>query len=150
MFFLSMAINATIFFPVPVIYGFVFILAGVMNSLGFAVQLGIVTGVGAGIGEMSAYLLGRIGLKAVEKTKKVDVGKIFDFESRLEKHGAWAVFVLAIIPVPFDFVGMAAGLIRFDFKSFLAATVAGKTIRYVLISLGGYFGIELVRKFFNF
>jgi len=150
MFFLSIAVNATIFFPVPIIYAFVFIMAGLTNSFSFAVLLGIVTGVGAGIGEMTGYLLGRLGLKAVEKTKKFDLGKVFDIESRLERHGAWAVFVLAIIPVPFDFVGMAAGLIRFDFKSFFAATVAGKTVRYLMIALGGYFGIEIVKKFFNF
>lgn len=150
MFFLSMAINATIFFPVPIIYAFVFILAGLTRSISFAILLGIVTGIGAGIGEMTGYLLGRLGLKAVEKTKKFDLGKIFDIESRLEQHGARAVFFLAIIPVPFDFVGMAAGLIRFDFKSFFAATVAGKTVRYLLISLCGYFGIEFVKSIFNF
>lgn len=146
MFFASMIASATILLPVP-FYLFVFVLSGLADSLPFAISLGIVTGLGAGIGEMTGYLLGRVGLKAVEKTK-IDLGKVFEFESKLEKRGALAIFFLAIIPVPFDFVGMAAGLIRFDFKSFFIATVAGKTIRYILISLGGYFGIEIVKLVF--
>ncbi len=148
MFFASLIASATIIFPVP-FYLFVFLLSGFMDSLQFAIALGIVTGVGAGIGEMSGYILGRLGLKAVEKTGKIDLGKVFDLEERLEKQGAWAIFFLAIVPVPFDFIGIAAGLLCFDFKSFFAATVAGKTVRYVLISLGGYFGIELVKRIFT-
>lgn len=147
MFFASMIASATIFLPVP-FYLFVFILAGAGGSLSFAVLLGLVTGAGAGFGEMSGYVLGRLGLKAVEKARKIDLGKIFDIESRLEKQGALAVFFLAILPVPFDFIGIAAGLIRFDFKSFLVATVAGKAVRYLLIALGGYFGIELIKALF--
>jgi len=147
LFFGSLLASATIFLPVP-FYLIVFGLSAWADSLPLTIAIGLSSGIGAGIGEMSGYLLGRVGLKAVEKTKKFNLGQIFDLEAKLEKQGAWAIFVLAIIPVPFDIIGIAAGLIRFDFKSFFAATVAGKTVRYILIALGGYFGIEIIKRAF--
>lgn len=128
-FLVSLVSSATIFLPLPG-FAIVFASAPYLNP----VLLGIAAGVGSGLGEFSGYLAGYAGHNAAENTK------LFRSNRRsIEKYGAPAIFALAFIPNPaFDLAGIAAGAAGMKWWKFIAATVAGKTLRFILLA---YLGI---------
>jgi membrane protein YqaA with SNARE-associated domain len=127
-FIVSLVSSATILLPMPG-FALVFAAAPYLNPF----LLGIAAGAGSGIGEISGYLAGFAGHNAVERTS------IFrSHKKQIEKYGAASIFILALIPNPaFDMAGIAAGAIEMKWWKFLAATVAGKSIRYVLLAYTG-------------
>lgn len=58
------------------------------------------------------------------------------------------VFITAATPFPFDFIGIVAGLIRYNAAKFFVALSFGRLLRYELIAFAGFFGIEAIKKFF--
>jgi membrane protein YqaA with SNARE-associated domain len=139
--------NATIFFPLP-IEAIVIALSAAAPSLFSALLLGIAAGAGAGIGETTAYFLGRLGVQAIENIGKISLKKIAEVEKRIRNSGALFILFAAIVPFPFDIVGLCAGLVKFDFKKFFLAVFFGKIIRYILIALASYYGFAAIKGFF--
>lgn len=127
-FFVSLLSSATIFVPLP---GFALVFA--MGAFLNPALVGLVAGIGSGIGELSGYLAGAAGHHAVSRTR------IFrQHKQGLKKYGPLAIFALAFAPNPaFDVAGIAAGAIRMPVWQFLAATMAGKALRYVLLAYAG-------------
>ena len=156
LFLLSIAANATILFPVGV--EFVVIAVGADPSLvGLAANslldrfiVGLVSGTGAAIGEMTAYIAGAMGRKAIEKIKEIDIRKVDEVSRKIEKRGMAFVFLIAIIPFPFDIIGMAAGLIKFNPVKFFVAAWGGKSIRYILYAMFGFAAFEAVKALLGF
>ena len=64
----------------------------------------------------------------------------------LQKWGVLTVFVFAATPLPFDVMGMVAGLLRYPFWKFFLACLCGKILKYVGIALAGAWGWEVVSK----
>ena len=66
-------------------------------------------------------------------------GAVRRHRQEIEKYGPSAIFVLAFVPNPaFDVAGIASGAIKMPLWQFLAATILGKTARYILLAyLGG-------------
>ncbi|MCX6771622.1 MAG: VTT domain-containing protein [Candidatus Micrarchaeota archaeon] len=129
-FFISLISSATVFVPLP---GFAIVFA--MGAFLNPVLVGIAAGIGSGLGEITGYLAGFAGHDAVMGTK------LFRQHKRgIEKYGSLAIFALAFIPNPaFDVAGIAAGATRMPLWKFALATIAGKTLRFVLLAyLGGY------------
>ena len=143
----ALVANASIFLPVPID---IVIFALGANALDFQelVVISIVAGIGAGIGEMSAYLFGLLGIRTAEKAKHKEFSKINVIEEKLGKKGMVFVFFGALTPFPFDIIGIVAGVIKYDPKKFLVAAIAGKIVRYFLISLAAYYGFAAVKAFF--
>jgi len=128
-FLISLVSSATIFLPLPG-FAVVFASAPYLNPI----FLGIAAGLGSGIGEFSGYLAGYAGHNALERTSVFRSHK-----KQIEKYGAPAIFLLALIPNPaFDLAGIAAGAIEMKWWKFLAATVAGKILRCISFA---YLGI---------
>ena len=127
-FLISFLSSATIFLPLP---GFAVVFA--MGAFLNPVLIGIVAGVGSGIGEITGYLAGYAGHDAMMRTPVFRKHK-----QDIEKYGPLAILALAFIPNPvFDLAGMAAGAIRMPLWKFVLATVAGKTLRFVLLAYAG-------------
>jgi len=139
LFAFSLVANASLFLPIAV-EPIVFFLAIIAPSLWLAIVLGLVTGTAAALGEMSGYILGMFGIKTLQKMSKTRVEKVFEVGEKLADKGVGLIFIFAFTPLPFDIIGIAAGLIKYDPKKFFAAAWAGKTARYLLVSLIGYFG----------
>ncbi len=144
--------NASLFLPVPIditVLGF-----GAVDFTGFGIFhpliLGIVVGGGAAIGEMSGYILGLFGMKGLERFSKGEIERVSSLRGRIKRRGMVFIFLGAITPFPFDLIGIAAGLIKYDWRKFFLAALAGKVLRYLAISYAGYFGIGLVRVLFGF
>lgn len=138
--------NATLFIGVP--FEIVVVLA---NSAGgySPFVIGVVGGLGAACGELLGYVVGLGGRKAIEKLSANDAKRMEDFKFHIHHHGALAIYLMCVVPIPFDLVGLAAGLIRFDIKQFFLATWAGKATRYSIIGLAVVYGIKAILPFFG-
>lgn len=129
----------SIFIPTFPLSLLVFLAAAELNPIG----LGIAAGLGSATGEMVSYLVARGGERILEKKYKKQIHHI---ERLFQKyHGSLVIFIVAAIPVvPFDIMGLVAGGIHYSAKKFYIAAVAGKTVRYTVIALAGYFGMHWI------
>jgi uncharacterized membrane protein YdjX (TVP38/TMEM64 family) len=125
---ISIVLNATIIVPVSVMV--------VISALGATLPMpwlvGVIGGIGAGIGEVTAYIAGRSGRALLANNKT-----FLKVEGWVKKWGFPAVFVLSIFPFIFDVVGITAGAMRMPVWKFMVGTWLGRTITYVAVA---YFG----------
>jgi len=129
--------SASIIFPAPV-----FLLNFVLGGMpGFNPWLvGIVAGAGSSIGEMTSYALGRGGREAI---KKKYGSKLRKAQAWAEKHGVFPVIILfAATPLPFDVIGILAGMIRYDIRKFFIAMFIGKIVAGLALAWAGYYGMS--------
>jgi len=95
--------------------------------------VGLVSGLGSSIGEITGYLAGYGG-----KVLAIDSRIYKKVSSWMKRRGFLTVFLLAVIPNPFfDLAGIFSGLTNYPIKKFLLATFLGKTIKFILIALLG-------------
>ncbi len=132
--------NATIILPAPGLT-IVFALGSVLNP----VLVGLAAGAGAALGELTGYLAGFSGRAAIE-----NYAIYRRFERWMQRHGLFALLVLATIPNPFfDIAGVIAGALRFAWWRFLLVAWCGKTAQGILVALAGnasaYWVLELVK-----
>jgi len=129
---------ATIIFPVPGLI-IVFTLGAVLNPL----LVGVISGVGATIGELTGYLLGYGGRAAIE-----NIGLYRRIETWMKHWAPATLFVLALIPNPiFDIAGAAAGALRIPVWKFLAYSGSGRIIKHIAFAFAGAWGMEYVLRF---
>jgi len=133
-FLISLIANATIILPFPGIV-ILFALGASFNP----VLVGLAGGIGGTIGEMTSYMLGYSGRGVVENRRFYDKATQW-----LKKWGVLTVFIFALTPLPFDVLGIAAGVLRFPFWKFFVACWCGKTILYVGIVLAAAWGWEII------
>jgi uncharacterized membrane protein YdjX (TVP38/TMEM64 family) len=127
-FIISVILNATVIIPVSNMT----VITGLGAILPLPWAVGAAGGIGAGIGEMTGYVVGRSGRDLLAKNKMY---------ARVEgwvKHWGWiAVFVLSIFPFVFDVVGIISGATRMPVWKFFIACWLGRTISYIAAA---YFG----------
>lgn len=122
---LAMAALDGSFVPMPeVIDVAVMLAAGLQPELAWL--YGGAAVVGSTVGSVCIYGLARAGRgeRGGERVRWA--------EERIERHGAWSVFVATLLPPPFPFkvVVLAAGFLRQRPLAFVAAVVTGRTIRF--------------------
>jgi len=144
LFFFALLANASVFFPI-LVEPVVFAVAALAPDIWAALLLGIVAGTAAAIGEMSGYILGLFGVKTLQKMSEAKVEKIFELGEKLADKGMPIIFLGSFTPFPFDLMGIAGGIIKYDPKRFFAAAAAGKILRYSLVALAGFLGIAWLR-----
>jgi len=131
-FFINFFASATILFPFPGVAS-VLIGGAVINP--FAV--GLISGLGAGTGELFGYFVGYGGRGLVRKSVKRDhwVRKLqFFFHSG----GFVTILILSALPIPvFDFVGILAGTLSYPVGKYYLATIMGRSIRNIIIAWTG-------------
>jgi membrane protein YqaA with SNARE-associated domain len=100
--------------------------------------VGLLSGVGAGLGEITGYLVGRGGSELALRSRHYA-----RVERWVERWGTLTIFVMAVIPTPvMDLAGIAAGALRMPFRRFLLACLLGKTVRFVAVA---WIGATLLR-----
>ena len=102
--------------------------------------LGLLSGVGETLGEVSGYGVGYGGHSIVERHR---------FYSKLkrwmEERGILVLFIVSAIPNPvFDFVGIAAGSVRFPIRKFMVTVLLGKLIKGFMVAYTCYFGVRIL------
>lgn len=127
-FLINLVGSATIILPAPSLVA-TFIGGSIYNPL----LVGIFSGVGASLGELTGYMAGYGGSAFITEDKKFKL-----IEKWMNKNGFATIFILSIIPNPFfDLSGIFSGATHYSLKKFLGAVLIGKTIRFIGISFLG-------------
>ncbi len=140
-FLISLIGNATVLLPgivLPILSGLGVILypaAGLVSP----VMVGLAGGAGAAIGEIVGYMAGYGGRGIVENNKLYK--RLVEW---VRRWGAIAIFIFALVPLFFDLVGLAAGVLRFPLWKFILLCWLGRTLLYVGIVVAVALGWEAV------
>ncbi|MDX1614390.1 MAG: VTT domain-containing protein, partial [Candidatus Promineifilaceae bacterium] len=127
-FFGALLSSATVLMPGP---GLVLVAAAAVSLEPLPVAA--LAGLGAALGEMTAYLAGYSGRSAI-----TDRPLTRRLEGLMRRCGSLVLFVLAVIPNPFiDVGGLIAGALNMSAWRFLAATWLGKSLRYGVLAVIG-------------
>jgi uncharacterized membrane protein YdjX (TVP38/TMEM64 family) len=127
-FLIALLSSATVFVPLPGIM-FTTAMGAVFNPLWVA----FAAGTGAGLGEISGYIVGFTGRDLVNKTAWHE-----RVEGWIKKYGIWVIIVFASIPNPaFDFVGFTAGVLKLPLWQFVLGAVIGNIIKMLFFAYGG-------------
>ena len=130
-FLVPLLANATVLVPVPGVM-MIFTMGGLFNPLIVA----LLGGLGAGLGEMSGYLVGFSGQGLAQKIKYYD--RIIAWMARHRRLSYLLLVVLAFIPNPlFDAAGIAAGTLRLPVGYFLVFTIIGSTLKMMMFAFLG-------------
>lgn len=164
-FFVGILCGVTII-PAPTLL-MVFTLGGVLNPI----YVGLVAGFGGAIGGITVYLTGagaetiwsrlRSGGQAAGHRTGEGQNPMGQVESKFwtkgealynrlvkwigGKGGSVILFIAsAMIISPFYFAGLAAGSLRMGLLRFFLISWAGKTVRYMIIAIAGYWGLRVL------
>jgi len=132
-FIISLVGNATILLPMPGVL--------VIIPIGAALNpwlVGLIAGTGATIGEMTAYAAGFSGRGIFENNKTYRQASKW-----LKKWGIGVVFLFAVLPLPIDIMGLAAGNLRFPWWQYFVGVLPGKLIKYIALIYAGAWGYKI-------
>ena len=139
-FLIALLANATILLPAPGA-AIVYAMGAIFNPIG----VGFAAGTGGAIGELSGYLAGFSGQAVIERTDVYDRIKPW-----VDHYGGWAIMVLSAIPNPlFDVAGLAAGIAKMRFWTFLFSVWIGQLIKMTLFAYAGRYSLEWLAQFLN-
>jgi membrane protein YqaA with SNARE-associated domain len=137
-FIIALLANATVLLPAPGV-AVVFAMGAVFNPF----IVGIVSGVGSGLGELSSYLLGYSGQAVVENTTLYN--RILPW---MQRYAPATIFILAAIPNPFfDLAGIASGILKIPARIFLFWCIAGKIIKMLIFAYAGAYSVDWLFKY---
>ena len=140
-FLISLIGNATVLLPgivLPILTGLGAYFYQV-NGLTGPILVGLAGSTGAAIGEVVGYVAGYSGRGILKSDKRY--GRTL---GRVERWGGVAIFVLALVPLFFDLVGIAAGVLRFPLWKFLLFCWLGRTVLYVVFITLAALGLKIV------
>jgi len=134
-FVVSILSSATVILPVPGILVFIPLLATLNPAL-----LGIAAGSGGIIGELTGYAAGYSGRNLAKPSKMY-----YRVQNWMQKWGLWTVFLFAVF-LPFDVVGVVAGVLHYPIWKFMLMGWLGKMIKFVALAYAAAWGWEWVLR----
>lgn len=131
-FFVNFFASATVVVPLPGIAS-VFVGGAVLDPI----AVGVVSGLGAALGELLAYFVGFGGRAFVREGGDRD--KLLNLvEGHFHSAGFATTLVFSALPVPvFDVIGILAGSLNYPVWKFFLATLIGKVGRNILVAWTG-------------
>lgn len=127
-FVLTLLASATIVLPSPAL-GAALLAGKTLNPW----LVGVLSGVAAGLGEITGYVAGYSGSTLAVRSRFYP-----RVERWVQRWGPITIFSLAALPSPLiDLAGIAAGTMRISFRSYLAACLAGKVLRFTAVAWVG-------------
>jgi uncharacterized membrane protein YdjX (TVP38/TMEM64 family) len=134
-FLISLLAATAIFIPIPSVPA-VILMGAILNPF----LVGLMSGLGETIGEISAYTAGVSGRAALDKKERYTRIKKW-----MKRRGTLVLFLFAATPnFFFKLVGAAAGAMRYPFWKFLLVTLIGKTVKGAIFAFIGYGILRLI------
>lgn len=144
-FILMLVTSMTILFPLPG-WGVLVLAPGIMGVSGWMIfWLAIVATTGATLGETTAYLAGYWGRIVIPEKHQKKYDRI---QHLMWRYGSPAIFIVSMMPFPFDLVGIACGALRFPLWKFLVYSWPGRLIRTMLLIYLGWGMFEILGRVF--
>ncbi len=78
-----------------------------------------------------SWFIGSYGHELIPRSKKVE-----RLEKSINRFGVYALFFWALIPFPYDLIGVIAGYLGISFSKFIVPTFLGRFIRFVFMGIG--------------
>ena len=149
--FLGGSLLSMIAIPVPY-WMFVFTLPSVLApkfQLGAPVLVGIVSGVGAGLGQLLTFLLGYGSRDLSQKLAYRFNRGVYDRALIwAQQHGSLAVFIMSALINPFHLpMTIAMASLRYPAWKFFIFSLLGNTLKSTIIAFCGYFGLTSLFRF---
>lgn len=146
-FLISLIGNATVLLPgivLPILTALGVDFYRASGGLAGPIMIGIAGGTGAAIGEIMGYMVGYSGRSIVGKNRLYErlVGWV-------RKWGTTAIFIFTLVPLFFDLVGLAAGVLRFPLWKFVLVCWLGRTLLYVVFMVLAALGWRAVLPYFG-
>ncbi len=101
--------------------------------------LGLVTGTGAVLGELSGYLIGRWGAHKFQKAKPEAFDALKKIVNARPTYVTWLLFVFSVLPLPDDVLFVPLGFLRYSLWRLLWPAWLGKVIAALVITYAGNF-----------
>jgi membrane protein YqaA with SNARE-associated domain len=139
-FVISVIFNATIILPA----GNMMIQMALGATILSPVLVGLVSGAGATIGEITGYVAGRSGRGLVARSQMYN-----RVEGWLRRWGWLTIFIFSVVPFVFDLVGIAAGALRYPFWKFLFFCWLGRAILYIFMVWLASLGLKIMLPWFS-
>jgi len=141
-FLVNLISTSTVFFPLPN-YILVFTFGAIFNPW----LVAFFSGLGAAIGELVSYGVGRGGGYVLKKKQEKYFLKGKEWFEK--KKSFLIILIFAATPLPFDAIGILSGALNYDLKKFFLAALLGKLIASLVLSLGGFYGIPWILNIFE-
>ena len=140
-FLVSLFSNGTIIFPVP----YLFVLYGLGTSKLFnPLLVGVVSGVGATLGELTLYFLSSLGRFILPKEYRAKAEKM---KLLIDKYGPIVIFIFAATPLPDDLIYPLLGVMRYNLVKVFLSCFLGKALLSWFAYLAGYYSATFVESF---
>ncbi len=141
-FIVSFIATLTVILPVP--YLILIYFAGSTQQFNPAF-IGLASGLGAALGELWLYFVGRGGRRLLSENYRQRVEKL---RRLIESYGVFLiVFIFAVTPLPDDLIYPLLGILKIDLKRIFIAAFLGKTLLSVFIAYAGYYSYEAVLSY---
>lgn len=138
-FLVSLLAATVLFVPIPSI-PIVFLMGAILNPF----LVGLMSGIGESIGEITGYTAGFSGREALDNKQRYA-----RIKGWMRRRGTLVLFLFSAIPnLFFKLVGVAAGAIRYPFWKYMLVIFAGKTLKGTVIALLGYWSLRLALQLF--
>ena len=121
------------------------IVLSVLIAKGFNIPLSIIIAtLGNWFGSIFTYFIGRIGdWRKIEKYFKIKKERVFNFKIKIDRYGSFIAF-FSWMPFLGDILALSLGFFKVNFTKVSLWMLFGKTIRFIVVSILIYYGIEIV------
>ena len=149
--FLGGSLLSMIAIPVPY-WLFVFTLPSVLApqfQMGAPVLVGLISGVGASLGQLLTFMLGYGSRDLSQKLAYRFNRSVYDRALRwAQQHGSLAVFLMSAIINPFHLpMTLAMASLRYPAWKFFLFSLLGNLLKSTFIAFCGYFGLTSLFRF---
>ena len=131
------------FFPIPP--DVLLVTLGVGNPER-AIWYGLVCSVGSVLGGVLGYGIGLFGGRPLLYRAFAEA-KIHAVERLYDRYNAWATGIAGLTPIPYKVFTIAGGAFKINFKIFVVASIASRTLRFMAEGILLYFYGGAIRDF---
>jgi len=139
----ALAVAESSFFPIPP--DVLLVTLGVARPE-MAIWYGVITSVGSVLGGGLGYAIGLYGGRPL-LYRFFNKNKINAVERLYDRFNAWATGIAGLTPIPYKVFTIAGGALKINFKIFMLASLASRSLRFMAEGVLLYFFGEPIKDF---